>query len=201
MRDILAELERRLFDDSLAAELRWAGKEPPALEAPAAFADALDAEQAAALERIGALYAENARHGLRAAFLRGVYACFEQHFAPDAPEDPFDRYVYGQILTMPGMRREAAYRRNRIEITERLEALVSTLDETAGARVIAADGAWDEADYGVLWRSFRLGYRAALALIETVAPPAARRATEALARFEAAFEPADTPPDGPAADK
>ena len=102
---------------------------------------------------------------------------------------------------MPGMRREAAYRRNRIEITERLEALVSTLDETAGARVIAADGAWDEADYGVLWRSFRLGYRAALALIETVAPPAARRAADALARFEAAFEPADTPPDGPAADK
>ena len=53
----------------------------------------------------------------------------------------------------------------------------------------------------MLWRSFHLGYRAALALIETVAPPAARRATEALARFEAAFEPADTPPDRPDTDK
>lgn len=143
--------------------------------------------QAAALGRIETLYGENLSRCLRFGFSRGACACFEQQFSPDVPEDPFEEHVQQDLLTLPGMAREEAYCANRRVAAVQQEMLAALLDKEGGEALFALCAFWDELEYGVLWRAFGLGYRAALALIDGAGMTPHGRAAAALRRFEARF--------------
>ena len=89
MERVLAALEACVLDTFLPQALPRAC---PLAAAATALADALaaatDAPQAAMLGRMQVLYEQNTRYALRFGFVRGIYACMEQCFVPQAPQYP-----------------------------------------------------------------------------------------------------------------
>ena len=90
------------------------------------------------------------------------------------------------------MAREEAYCANRRVAAVQQEMLAAVLDKESGETLFALCAFWDELEYGVLWRAFGLGYRAANAVDAVVALDGAGmtphgRAAAALKRFEARF--------------
>ena len=85
------------------------------------------------------------------------------------------------------MAREEEYCANRRVAAVQQEMLAAVLDKESGEALFALCAFWDELEYGVLWRAFGLGYRAALALIDGAGMTPHGRAAAALRRFEARF--------------
>ena len=190
MERVLAALEACVLDTFLPQALPRAC---PLAAAATALADALaaakDAPQAAMLGRMQVLYEQNSRYALRFGFVRGIYACMEQCFVPQAPQDPFETHVHQTLMTLPGMREEPVYWQYRNEIMTIMASLTETLPAERVPDLVELDSLWDAREYAALWQSFYVGYQASLAILETITPAACQHARETLARFETIFAP------------
>lgn len=194
MERVLAALEACVLDTFLPQALPRAC--PPAAAATAladALAAATDAPQADMLGRMQVLYEQNTRYALRFGFVRGIYACMEQCFVPQAPQDPFETHVHQTLMTLPGMREEPVYWQYRNEIMTIMASLTETLPAERVPDLVELDSLWDAREYAALWQSFYVGYQASLAVQEAMTPDACRRARDTLARFETIFAPRSSP--------
>ena len=109
----------------------------------------------------------SARYG----FLAGLYCGFKQYFTPEVEDDGgFLKYVNDEIGRMPRMKRHKEYfddviHRNRLACAKEEET-----DDTIRYHVVSIESAWGQRAYSASVDGFYLGYRAAIAILETVEP-------------------------------
>ncbi len=115
----------------------------------------LTIEQKAKLSEMEKLFIENINYAFRFAFMRGLYAGFQQYFVQDTTKNPFEDLVINQLLTNP----------NSI-----YHILTDSLDTNSREHVTSVYLGWDNRLYGILWQAFYLGYRYSLSAIDTVEP-------------------------------
>lgn len=123
----------------------------------------LSTEQSAMLSQAKALFLEKLRRSMRFAFSRGCYAVFQQYFAKNPPEDPFQVYIENYLPEDHG-RENADWEASDAII----KALKEALPDKEKARLLAIETVWESRYSGVLRHSFILGCRYALSLIESI---------------------------------
>ena len=159
----LKAMRERMFTPELLEEIVAACQLEPEeyellqepLEERDALLSVLDGKQRTALLKAERLYAENNAYALRFAFPQGVYAGFEQFFAREGAENPFDAYVVHQILTTPNMGRHIDYFERKNQINACFAKAERELDVDTMGHVIDLYCAWDHRLYGVLRHGFR----------------------------------------------
>ena len=174
----LKAMRERMFTPELLEEIVAACQLEPEeyellrepLEARDTLLSVLDGKQRTALLEAERLYAENNAYALRFAFPQGVYAGFEQFFAREGAENPFDAYVVHQILTTPNMGRHIDYFERKNQINDCFAKAERELDVDTMGHVIDLYCAWDHRLYGVLRHGFYLGFRFAVSVIDSAAP-------------------------------
>ena len=133
-----------------------------------AFSAHFSAEQSAMLSQAKALFLEKLRRSMRFAFSRGCYAVFQQYFAKNPPEDPFQVYIENYLPEDHG-RENADWEASDAII----KALKETLPDKERAWLLTVEALWETRHNGVLDHAFVLGGRYALSLIggvQTVKP-------------------------------
>lgn len=103
------------------------------------------------------------RRSMRFAFSRGCYAVFQQYFAKNPPEDPFQVYIENYLPEDHG-RENADWEASDAII----KALKEELPDKEKARLLAIETVWESRYSGVLRHSFILGCRYAFSLIESI---------------------------------
>ena len=123
----------------------------------------LSTEQSAMLSQAKALFLEKLRRSMRFAFSRGCYAVFQQYFAKNPPEDPFQVYIENYLPEDHG-RENADWEASDAII----KALKEALPDKERAWLLTVEALWETRHNGVLDHAFVLGGRYALSLIGSV---------------------------------
>ena len=109
----------------------------------------------------------SARYG----FLAGLYCGFKQYFTPEVEDDGgFLKYVNNEIGRMPRMKRHKEYFDDVIHRNRLACAMEEEEDDTIRYHVVSIESAWGQRAYSASVDGFYLGYRAAIAILETVEP-------------------------------
>lgn len=109
----------------------------------------------------------SARYG----FLAGLYCGFKQYFTPEVEDDGgFLKYVNDEIGRMPRMKRHKEYFDDVIHRNRLACAMEDETDDTIRYHVVSIESAWGQRAYSASVDGFYLGYRAAIAILETVEP-------------------------------
>ena len=109
----------------------------------------------------------SARYG----FLAGLYCGFKQYFTPEVEDDGgFLKYVNDEIGRMPRMKRHKEYFDDVIHRNRLACAMEEETDDTIRYHVVSIESAWGQRAYSASVDGFYLGYRAAIAIQETVEP-------------------------------
>ena len=109
----------------------------------------------------------SARYG----FLAGLYCGFKQYFTPEVEDDGgFLKYVNDEIGRMPRMKRHKEYFDDVIHRNRLACAMEEETDDTIRYHVVSIESAWGQRAYSASVDGFYLGYRAAIAILETVEP-------------------------------
>ena len=109
----------------------------------------------------------SARYG----FLAGLYCGFKQYFTPEVEDDGgFLKYVNNEIGRMPRMKRHKEYFDDVIHRNRLACAMEEETDDTIRYHVVSIESAWGQRAYSASVDGFYLGYRAAIAILETVEP-------------------------------
>ena len=109
----------------------------------------------------------SARYG----FLAGLYCGFKQYFTPEVEDDGgFLKYVNDEIGRMPRMKRHKEYFDDVIHRNRLACAMEEEEDDTIRYHVVSIESAWGQRAYSASVDGFYLGYRAAIAILETVEP-------------------------------
>lgn len=130
----------------------------------------LTIEQKAKLSEMEKLFIENINYAFRFAFMRGLYAGFQQYFVQDTTKNPFEDLVINQLLTNPNMKKYIEYSDRLESINSIYHILTDSLDTDSREHVTSIYLGWDNRLYGILWQAFYLGYRYSLSAIDTVEP-------------------------------
>ena len=127
-------------------------------------------DQRAKFDQMEELCKQNIMYLIKFAFGRGLYTALEQYFVEQSQEEPFRKLVEEQILQYPEMTQYSEYFDRREQIHGLYRQLKAELNDEMKEHLISVDVGWENREYGVLRHSFYLGYRAGLALLESVTP-------------------------------
>lgn len=127
-------------------------------------------DQRAKFDQMEGLCKQNIMYLIKFAFGRGLYTALEQYFVEQSQEEPFRKLVEEQILQYPEMTQYSEYFDRREQIHGLYRQLKAELNDEMKEHLISVDVGWENREYGVLRHSFYLGYRAGLALLESVTP-------------------------------
>lgn len=178
---MLKEMSYRAFDSSYDNYLKadydkwtkdaYQEEEQEYAVASAELAKILDAQQSEKLEATEKNYQANREYAARYGFQAGLFSGFGQYFGDlNVSEEGFDGALMKNLLEMPGMARHFEFYNRNEDILLLVKELDESLDEVAKEHLVSIECAWGQRIYSAACHSFYCGYRAAIALIDTVSP-------------------------------
>lgn len=151
----LNEMREEYFDDI----------EKAYQESKHALETLLSEEQKQTVKRMEELFAENMKYSMGCGFKRGLYAGFEHFFTTESAGDPFNKYVYQELLQMPNMQKHTKFYERKTEINKLYEEIQECLNGDSLEWLTTILCIFEGKELGVLRYSFYMGYRYALDIV------------------------------------
>lgn len=97
---------------------------------------------------------------------KGIYAGFEQYFVQKSEKNPFEKFVYAEIMKLPEMKRYSKYFARQESINIIYEDLIASLSKENREYLENIYDILDSSLYNTFRYAFYLGYRYALSIVE-----------------------------------